>query len=53
MREKILKCLLHYGEIALREPKTEKQLLDRVMYDRLYNIWNKRYEEYEKYNDRT
>jgi len=45
MRERILKCLLHYGGIALREPKTEKQLLDRVMYERLSRIWNKRYED--------
>jgi len=44
MREKILKCLLHYDKIALRDPKTKKQLLDRAMWERLNRIWNKRYE---------
>jgi hypothetical protein len=40
-RIKILKKRL--GSKALREPKTKSQMRDRVIYDRVNNIWSKRY----------
>ena len=53
MKEKISKCLLHYNKIALRQPKTKQQILNRAIWERLNKIWETRYENKEHRNQRT
>ena len=52
MKEKILKCLHHYDKIALRQPKTKQQILNRAIWERLNKIW-RRYDDKEHRNQRT
>jgi len=43
-KEKIIKCLLNLGKKAKREPRTPQEIIDRIMWDRLNRIYNRRYE---------
>ena len=45
LKERILKRLLDVSDKALREPRTHREIITRKEYDRLKNIWCKRYEK--------
>ena len=47
LESKIIKLKLKYDKLALREPRTGQQVLDRMIWERLRNILIKRYERYE------
>jgi hypothetical protein len=47
LKTRIKRLRKRLGKKALREPKTKSQIRDRINYDRVSMIWNKRYKEVE------
>jgi len=47
LKTRIRRLRKRLGRKALREPKTKSQMKDRINYDRVSVIWNKRYKEVE------
>ena len=45
LKTRIKRLRKRLGKKALREPKTKSQIRDRINYDRVTIIWNKRYKE--------
>ena len=45
LKTRIKRLRKRLGKKALREPKTKSQIRDRINYDRVSIIWNKRYKE--------
>jgi len=47
LRQRLEKEKVRLGKIALRDPRTNEQLLTRIRWDRVLNIMWKRYERKE------
>ena len=47
LETKIIKLKMKYDKLALREPSSGQQVLDRMIWERLRNILIKRYGRYE------
>ena len=47
LESKIIKLKIKYDKLALREPRTGQQVLDRMMWERLRKILIKRYERHD------
>ena len=47
LEARLIKLKLKYDKLALREPVSGQQVLDRMIWERLRNILIKRYERYE------
>jgi len=47
LEARLIKLKIKYDKLALREPRTGQQVLDRKIWERLRNILIKRYERYE------
>ena len=45
LKTRIKRLKKRLGKKALRDPKTKSQMRDRVNYDRVNNIWSKRYDK--------
>ena len=43
MLEKILKCKMKYDKLAMREPRSGRQVYDRIVWERLRKILIQRY----------
>lgn len=43
LKTRIKRLRKQLGRKALREPRTKPQIRDRINYDRVNTIWNKRY----------
>jgi cytidylate kinase len=44
LKTRIKRLKKRLGKKALRDPKSKSQIRDRMNYDRVNNIWSKRYE---------
>ena len=47
LETRLIKLKMKYDKLALREPRSGQQVLDRMIWERLRNILIKRYERYE------
>ena len=47
LETRLIKLKMKYDKLALREPRSAQQVLDRMIWERLRNILIKRYERYE------
>jgi len=47
LEARLIKLKLKYDKLALREPRSGQQVLDRMMWERLKKILIKRYERYD------
>ena len=47
LEARLIKLKMKYDKLALREPRSGQQVLDRMIWERLRNILIKRYERYE------
>ena len=47
LEARLIKLKIKYDKLALREPRTGQQVLDRMMWERLRKILIKRYERHD------
>ena len=47
LETRLIKLKMKYDKLALREPRTNQQVLDRMIWERLRNILIKRYGRYD------
>ena len=47
LETRLIKLKMKYDKLALREPRSGQQVLDRMMWERLRNILIKRYGRYD------
>ena len=47
LEARLIKLKMKYDKLALREPRTGQQVLDRMMWERLRKILIKRYERHD------
>lgn len=48
MLEKILKCKMKYDKLAMREPRSGRQVYDRIVWERLRKILIQRYGRFDQ-----
>ena len=47
LEARLIKLKMKYDKLALREPRSGQQVLDRMIWERLRNILIKRYERHD------
>ncbi len=47
LEARLIKLKIKYDKLALREPRSGQQVLDRIMWERLRKILIKRYERHD------